>query len=403
MTKDLVAAFIILINIPNPNHLQLLYFKSTCLGLGTVDSFSLFLIRMVLTVADAQTIFGTFSIFSCCWVVASYVQFPEIRKLRYIELATYVAICDIFASLAVAIGYSETGSFACGFQSFFNSMFTLAGLFWSVVILYQVWLITVHGKVLQDLTKFHFICWGLPMLLTLLPLCDLKYGNSDDSQHWCYLVGGGIDETLGWMISTFFIWCWLAICLNVYFLVAIAIKLKQMAVVPDKVNTALLRLVGYPAIFTLAWLPMTVVELLQVGGHTHSLLNSDTMEIVITCLAVSPGLFQSMVFFYMNKNVRLKWYHMFYPRPSANEDAGLSIKNESNARLFNHSDRSDLSAPAVGSRSAEVVGSDDLTEESREIDYIGSSDSLDQLSDDRNHDRGETHEHDDRPTNFEVL
>jgi hypothetical protein len=320
------------------------------------------------TVGIVQTVFGTLSICSCCLVIASYVLFSEIRRLRYIELVTYVSFCDIWSSFAVALGTTESGTFACGFQSLINSTFTLSGLFWSVVILYQVWLITVHGKILQDLTYFHYVCWGLPLFLSLLPLIELKYGNSDDSQHWCYLVGGDSEQTISWMVGTFFIWCWLAIGLNFYFLIAIIVKLKQMAVVPSVLYTTLRRLIGYPAIYTIAWLPMTVIELCQVSGYHDNVVDSDGMLVIITALAISPGLFQSIIYFSMNDNVRLKWYYLFYPMPPISTDGSSSEAGEANAeglRLAKGAGSSD-----TGGLSAHE-DEEDLTDESREIDFVG--------------------------------
>ena len=314
---------------------------------------------MGLTVSACQNLFGSLSISCCSAVVASFILFPEIRKLRYIELATYVAVCDIWS----ALGDQETGTFGCGFQSVVNSVFTLAGLFWSVVILYQVWLITLYGKILQDLTVFHFVCWGLPVVVTLLPLFDLKYGDSDDSEHWCYLMGGNVGQRIGWMIGSFFVWCWIAILLNVYFLAAIIIKLKQMAVVPTVLNTTLLRLIGYPAIYTIAWLPMTAVELTQVSGYGTRVLNSTSTEVAVTALAISPGFFQALVYFYINKNVRLKWYYLLYPKPSEGDDMGLSIKDVENAQLAKTFTNS--------SGSTGVGRNTEATDEAQEFDYIG--------------------------------
>ena len=54
---------------------------------------------MAFDIAVAEKLFGTLSVTASSLVILTLIIFPELRNLRYLELATYIAICDLLSSL----------------------------------------------------------------------------------------------------------------------------------------------------------------------------------------------------------------------------------------------------------------------------------------------------------------
>lgn len=127
-----------------------------------------------------EHLFGSISGFSCLLVVLTYILFKDIRNLRYIELGTYVAINNLIGSLGLAIGRQKNKSLGCVFQVITTNANYLSAIFWVVIITYQVWLVVIYGKILKNMLICHIICWILPIILTLLPLMNTTYANTDD-------------------------------------------------------------------------------------------------------------------------------------------------------------------------------------------------------------------------------
>ena len=89
-------------------------------------------------------------------IILTYLLFSNLRKLRYIELVFYVAVNDFIASIGLALGPSPNDSFACWFQGLSSTINFISSAFWTVIILYQVYLVVVqNGKVLQNMFWIH--------------------------------------------------------------------------------------------------------------------------------------------------------------------------------------------------------------------------------------------------------
>lgn len=127
-----------------------------------------------------------FSIIGSFFVAFTYLYFKDLRNLRYVELVYYIALNDIIASIASCLGvlYDNTtiGGIACYYQGMSTSINFLSSCFWTVVISYQMWLIVHKGIILKEMKYIHLICWGFPILVGVLPILDLDYGNESDGK-----------------------------------------------------------------------------------------------------------------------------------------------------------------------------------------------------------------------------
>lgn len=145
--------------------------------------------KMVLNSLLVQHVVGSLAAAGCFAVILTYLIFKDLRSLRYVELVFYVSLNDMIASVGLALGGSKNGSFVCTFQAFVTTMNYLSAIFWTTIISYQLWLAVHYSHTIQQgkMLLIHAICWGIPLLVTLLPLTTNEYGNADDESTWCFI------------------------------------------------------------------------------------------------------------------------------------------------------------------------------------------------------------------------
>jgi hypothetical protein len=191
------------------------------------------------------------------FVVASYFIFPKLRSFAF-YLILMVAIADIFEACAYILT-PRMYPFFCKPQAILLAFSDLATLSW-------VWAIafTIDGVIFRDsfgLTQrpcgvnFHIICWGGPLLLSLLPLATSNYDSPDDGYCWISFQN---ETGIPWALISHFIPFFLILCyiIKVYYKVRKVLKAHPLKVLgtPDsqKVRYRYItktRITLYPAIY----------------------------------------------------------------------------------------------------------------------------------------------------------
>ncbi len=140
---------------------------------------------MLLAVVGMQ-VSAVLSMLACFALVVVILRLGLLKRL-FLKLVFYIAFCDFFSAMAMVIGNTSTGSTACYYQGIVNNYFTLASIFWTMVIGYEVHLVVWYHRVQTDLRLFSIIIWTLPLILSLIPLSTSTYGNDDGTPGWCFL------------------------------------------------------------------------------------------------------------------------------------------------------------------------------------------------------------------------
>jgi len=251
-------------------------------------------------------------------IILTYCLFPNLRKLRYVELVFYVSISDLFAACGTILGSVPDDSDECWFQGFSTSIGFLAAVLWTTVILHQIFLVVVQrGKVFKSMIPLHMFCWGWPIVLSLLPLSTNTYNNYDDQASWCFVASRSDSPMWGelfWTIFSFFFWIWLAIFVNVVQIVMVVRKLRNLQV-SRAVRSTMRKLIWYPLMTMVCWFLVSI-------GTIHVIANNTSFEdvntswqmitIVGSLLAILQGFFNACFFITMNKIVREHWYEFSY-------------------------------------------------------------------------------------------
>ena len=288
-----------------------------------------------------QNVAASLSCCSCLAVVLTLVLFRALRAKQYVRWVFYIAVNDMCATLALAIGRTSN-SVACWFQGILTNYNSLASVCWITFISYKVYRIVLRNQKQLDLGEdknvaqieiydntttavldnnhvVHLICWGLPLIATLLPLAaNYRYENSSDDDwtsygNWCVLVSDDPHspsyELLLFKIASFYFWVWCAILINIGYVYQtkklfreIFAKISSQEII-EMMKDTIHKLEYYPYILIFCWLPSTIIEI-------FSLDNNVVGYGVATFLTLLQGLLSSIVFFVVNPDVRLRWYNL---------------------------------------------------------------------------------------------
>lgn len=251
-------------------------------------------------------------------IILTYCLFPNLRKLRYVELVFYVSISTLFAACGTILGPVPDHSGECWFQGFSTSIGYLAAVFWTTVILHQIFLVVVQrGKVFDSMIPIHLFCWGWPIILAILPLTTNTYSNYDDQAAWCFVSNGTDSPKWGelfWTIASFFFWIWLTILINIIQIVMVVRKLRNLQV-SKAVRSTMRKLIWYPLLTMVGWFLVSIGAIHVISQNTTfegASLPWKVLTIAGTLLEVSQGFFNACFFIGMNKIVREHWAEFLY-------------------------------------------------------------------------------------------
>eukprot|EP01036_Dinobryon_divergens_P027968 gene27968-36837_t len=211
------------------------------------------------------------------------------------------------------MGKSPNGSFQCTFQAFTSCFNYLSSLFWCTVISLEVWasLHIENRRVTPNkIILVHCVCWGIPLIVTLLPLTTNTYGKTNEDAPWCFIgtrAGSPSWGILVWDLCSFFIWLWLVLILNMWLITSIIYRLKTITNTNQIVNWQVANLCLYPIVAILCWTPATIIDVFartERGTHTAYFYNAYLFS---DLMSASQGFLFPIIFFYINPSIRKKW------------------------------------------------------------------------------------------------
>lgn len=161
---------------------------------------------------------GLISGFACLSVVSTYYVFPELRRLRYVEMVFYVAVCTCVAEIGMAIGVfgssegiGDMSGPTCTIQGLVTHAAFTCSVLWMTTITYQVYKVIFTRTIIQSMLVYHVVCWGLPPLLAVSVFITNTYKPpDDDTQKWCFIGSRSYAEAKNagriWEAVSFFCW-----------------------------------------------------------------------------------------------------------------------------------------------------------------------------------------------------
>lgn len=266
------------------------------------------------------TMFGPslLSILGCLSVI---LILAVLKQRSYLKIIEYICLSDLLSCCGSIIGYQHDNTGPCTFQAIFTTWFQLSSLAWTVTLTALLLNIIVTGRTFSaDLFWVQGINWGLPLLITLLPLTTNRYGYEypfDDDVHkdsytaWCFV---GVHEKSHqqeftssiWIFASFYVEVWLSLLLIVIFFFIIRVRTNTLELkTAPLILEAFKKLLPYPIVIVICYtLPTAnrIYALANPSGHRAKQSNSNiaiAVESVINITLTSQGLLTSIIFFYM--------------------------------------------------------------------------------------------------------
>ncbi len=109
--------------------------------------------------------------------------------VKAMVLRRNIFISTFLTSAGSMCGNPADKSFCCWFEGIVTNVFTLSAIFWAAaitVLMYSAVANRVPWK--MDSLWVPAICWGVPVLVTVLPFLNQSYGSPGGEIGWCWLV-----------------------------------------------------------------------------------------------------------------------------------------------------------------------------------------------------------------------
>ena len=237
--------------------------------------------------------------------IITFLTFSTMRKKRFMKFIFYISICDFFVGVASLFGFPSSGSGLCWAQGILAIYFSTASWFWTTCLSYCMYSIIQTGHSNISESYFHVLCWGLPLLLSLLPLVNASYGNSASSLQWCLIVNDSRSSPYTsemWSYLAYFMW--LIICILLMFIWYLRVR-RQIGGKSDAlsllVRTTYQRVSWYPVAMICCW------SLNYVCIEFTNRVGPDLAGVSMLC-GVSYGTFTALVFFMKSQEASGRWY-----------------------------------------------------------------------------------------------
>jgi hypothetical protein len=235
------------------------------------------------------------SICGCLVVFYFHFQLDKTQRNKaYNKIILYVVISDFFASIGTAFGIEEDNTFECSLQAFLTIAFPLCSIFWTTVTFYLFYLAIKNRQSSKNVMLYlHCICWGLPILFTLLPLAfGLRYGVKEGSDHeWCSLANPQDIpswELTFWTFASFYAWVWLSVGGYSILISFIFYELKKKVFFTSDDTNDRLR----PIVKKMIFLPMVIIFCwtMPTCYRIYYYINNENIYILQLMCAVSAAL-----------------------------------------------------------------------------------------------------------------
>jgi hypothetical protein len=244
-----------------------------------------------------SSISGVASLF----IIGIYIRYKQIRSKLYNEIICNIAICDLMTAIGTLMGVPNDESVLCYIQSPLVNIGQVAQVFWVTLIAYYLHRIVTRSQVSGQLPPFelskavYVVCYGVPTLVSFLPLTTVPYGTIDGS--WCYIVEGSKYKwTLSlWYIVSFFLWLIVAVLYYLYLFVILFRVLHQSSstTVSESVRRSVHKIVWYPIALVVLYVP-NCAWLLWLTLDPDA--NIALFGVISLLTLLLQGLFDSLVF-----------------------------------------------------------------------------------------------------------
>ena len=242
---------------------------------------------------------------SLCTIAGTLMCPPTLRKRVFVQIANYIALSDIISGLGyvlMGLGVPQRG-IACSFQGFVTTMFYFTTCFWAAIAIrftYRIVQIDSVGR--ERLTigyREHFLCWGMPLVLTLLPLSQSQgYSVSAvegaETSPWavCYTINSTNPYANVWFIMTLLLPIYALGAYMIFEAIRIHLILRKIKDRTDSRLGAVTKFQGY------------VINVAVTQIFPFMLVISAPTALLGNCIALTAGFTNSFLFWFFEHQIR---------------------------------------------------------------------------------------------------
>ncbi|XP_048855123.1 LOW QUALITY PROTEIN: cyclic AMP receptor-like protein A [Brienomyrus brachyistius] len=256
--------------------------SSSCGRLNT--EFDEYQCTVILTVKRAT---ATFSLIGCVFMLFVIWLFRRYNSLAQ-KMIVSLTVAAFFDSVAYVMGEDHPEGALCNFQALWLTYFDWCALAWVCLITVNLYANLVKEMRTEQYTiPYHVLAWGVPLLMSCLPLFAGYYGPAGP---WCWITDNHVAWRFGIWYIPLFLLIFLMICCYVR-IIYVANKRMQSwfgTFNPDrerrKVSLAeeIKPLKWYPSVYLL-------VSLFPLINRIHNALYPRTPVFSLTLMHVFSG------------------------------------------------------------------------------------------------------------------
>lgn len=207
--------------------------------------------------------FSILSLLGSAFICFIYLVCKNLHQYSF-RMIFVLSIFDIGISTAFCIPtYDSNGSSAeCQSQAIILNFFSLSSALWTTYIASSLYAIIVKNSMFFEKYFRHTLVSILVMSLatTLIPVISKSYGKVAG---WCWIPARGLNIGFYERMFLFFIPLWFVILFNLFLYVIIIRRLSKNLIDQNIINSLSRKLVYYPLISVICFLPYTLKAVLE--------------------------------------------------------------------------------------------------------------------------------------------
>ncbi len=210
-------------------------------------------------------------------VVYTAFKFPVMwRNKIYMQMLIIVSACQFIASISIAWGFPNS-LFWCSSQAMISMYFFRAGWIWSLIMIFQLRYLVIHGKIYFTIYTLHMIIWPFNLLLSILPLIfGVPYGTINSLRGLAMCVFPLTNKYFYEMVSATFIGpLQLTIVLLIFFSISLYILVRNLY--KTSLHYILVTSVAtYPVLMITTWLPFLIIYFTYFQKKTDIIIDNNS-------------------------------------------------------------------------------------------------------------------------------
>jgi hypothetical protein len=301
----------------------------------------LYLITSILSVAGSSS------------VILTLLLFKSMRSKLFMQIIAYISLADIIANVEYTMSYRPANhNWWCSTEGFLNLYGYPCGWLWTTMLMKFLHDLAVHKEVKLSMRSAFIICWGVPLVTTLLYLAFIPSGTYErpsggNTQQLCSYGGNDFEQGFVWhMVSYYglFVAC-VGYMVYTYLQLRKVYHVKEQRVTEDperpteggespraalrRVRLTSESLLLYPLIMVVLWAPhMVGVALsLELGSNAVTIYAFMATNLKILC-----GLATAVLFFWKSQAARTLWIRLLCNRRTPNNGSNGAEEDAEFAR-----------------------------------------------------------------------